>query len=841
MGMPFSPCEISDAAGQCSDVSVNHLKAVFGGVIDSLVLGTDANSVAASSNILATMFSFFNSGLLIVASMLVSYVAIVGVTNTANDGEAMGKQWSTVWTTLRLVSGAAVLLPTASGYSIIQIIVLMITLWGVGFANGIYKAGVSIGILSPNAIVGGINKSGEYYGLRDFANNYISVAYCTHVANNIFKDNTSTPNVGQEQINNINGDISFVYRDSNAATNLGGGLPFCGSVTLTHYKAVSKTSASDQILESLHETLQSNKQQVAQQVMNSINAWVSTWPVTLNDEGWSQVDANKLNEIVIQAENQIATDASGQGEAGGNQLSRTMDMYVETIVKNGWAESAAWFQKVGAIRGAIAGVMSAQVGKVSSPSFVAMPVDARTTQLVSSVNTVAERIIKSAESKDAYSNKVAVPQDIANAIPKSVDSIDIGSLQKDMDDKMSSFTNGVMRTVIDTAIDAGGNSKSLACGTAGQMGGSVNRMKCIGDYLSIMSGSVQTSIYILETATTSVRILSGAASSVKIMGIGVDTDKVTTPLWDWVIAVPVAQLTSILRFLTPMAMYFSVLLPAMPNTIFMIVYAGWTLAVLQTVIAVCLWAMMHMTPERSFIGSQTQGYLLLLALFVRPALAVIGLFAAILVIDPMIDFTAQAFLDTQAAIGTSTGVIGSISQFFSFGWWMMLFSMVLLPIMYMCFSLPQILPDHVLKWINIGISDLGETSASSNMRGGFERIGREGMLPSNSPLARIGSRGGLERSGGGGTDNRLEKPVRDEHIASSEVIPPYSPNSPDTGSGGSRGGLGGAGRGSESPSSTVAGNAADTRNANSREDTSRYSKDDTFYQSETPNSGSGEY
>jgi conjugal transfer/type IV secretion protein DotA/TraY len=48
-----------------------------------------------------------------------------------------------------------------------------------------------------------------------------------------------------------------------------------------------------------------------------------------------------------------------------------------------------------------------------------------------------------------------------------------------------------------------------------------------------------------------------------------------------------------------------------------------------------------MTPDRTFVGSQSQGYLLLLSLFARPALAVVGLFAAMLVSDPIIDFIAR--------------------------------------------------------------------------------------------------------------------------------------------------------------------------------------------------------
>lgn len=86
--MPFSPSS--------DDVTVGILGHIFGPIIDVLVKGQDPNTVAAASNLLATLFTVFNSGILVVGSIIVSYVAVMGAVNTANDGEAMGKAWSTV-------------------------------------------------------------------------------------------------------------------------------------------------------------------------------------------------------------------------------------------------------------------------------------------------------------------------------------------------------------------------------------------------------------------------------------------------------------------------------------------------------------------------------------------------------------------------------------------------------------------------------------------------------------------------------------------------------------------------------------------------------------------------
>src|SRR6218665_3570554 len=143
--MPFSPSQ--------DDVTVGILGHIFGPIIDVLVKGLDPNTGSSASSLLGMLFSVFNSGVLVVGSGLGSYVATMGAVNTAKDGEAMGKAWSTVWTPVRIVAGGAVLLPSTSGYSFIQMLVLMISLWSIGFGNSIYNMGMSMGVFTTDGIV----------------------------------------------------------------------------------------------------------------------------------------------------------------------------------------------------------------------------------------------------------------------------------------------------------------------------------------------------------------------------------------------------------------------------------------------------------------------------------------------------------------------------------------------------------------------------------------------------------------------------------------------------------------------------------------------------------------
>src|SRR6218665_1579708 len=147
--MPFSPSQ--------DDVTVGILGHIFGPIIDVLVKGLDPNTVSSASSLLGMLFSVFNSGVLVVGSVIVSYVATMGAVNTANDGEAMGKARSNV------------------------------------FENSIYNMGMSMGLLNPDGIVATSYQTGTYFGLRDFGKQYLAAAYCARAANTIYADAAGNP------------------------------------------------------------------------------------------------------------------------------------------------------------------------------------------------------------------------------------------------------------------------------------------------------------------------------------------------------------------------------------------------------------------------------------------------------------------------------------------------------------------------------------------------------------------------------------------------------------------------------------------------------------------------
>lgn len=756
MAMPFTPCP-DPSTGPCPDQSVTMLRHIFGPVIDKLTVGADPDQVNAAASVLGSMLSVLNSGILIVGSLIVSYVAVMGVLNTASDGEAMGRKWSSLWTPVRIVSGGSVLLPTASGYSFLQLFVMMLALWGIGLANTVYDKGVALGILSPNGLVAAVHDPGSYHGLREFARQYTAASYCARAANATYADpNTGTApqvqaNGAPDAVFDQGGRREYVFeiKDRNERTNLTGGAPLCGTVKVGEYAPQVRADATAQAMEQVRSQAMEEKKQAAVYMMAAIDRWVNAWPTQVSADNWNTVHSAEFNRIVSEAEERVAAALAKNATNSESQLGAGMSAYLNSLTMDGWANAGGWFQRVGQVRGQLSGIFAEPVGSVSPPTLTGLPNSAATAEFVSSVSMAAE-VTRKAETHKDYSREEVRPEDIASAIPTDPQAaVNIGQMRADMDAKTSSWINNSMKYVVDVAVGGdGSNGTTTLCSTAGEIGGSLNRMKCVGDYLTVMLAATKTISAAVKTAMAVLRVGAGTLSSVKGVGTGLDLDKIVEPIWDWVLEVPLAGLATMSAYLEPLAFYFGVFLPSLPYTIFMIVVCGWVLAVLQACLAAPLWAIMHMTPESTFVGSQRQGYLLLLSLFVRPALAVVGLFAGILISDPLIDFTAKAFFSMRGAVSASTGTIGAISEFLTFAWWLIVFGATLLPILYMSFGLPQALPDKVLQWIGGGVHDLGETAALGEMRTGMAHAQSRGSLPVDGQ--RRGGSGRLPPGGGGG-------------------------------------------------------------------------------------------
>lgn len=759
MQMPLDPCQGVQNCIQ-EETSISMLHRIFGSVIEHLITGADPMGQQQATEVLPAMLSIFNSGIVLVGGILLLFILGIGVTNSANDGEVFGRNWSPTWTSLRVVFGMGILMPSAAGYSFIQVFVLMISLWGVGLANGIHKVGIEHGILAETSVTDGMDAHGMYYGIRPFAKRYLLNSYCARAANSIYTDIGLTNANAQVSINfdqpdityESNGRRAFVYqlRDRNEATNVGEGKNLCGSVSLYEYNqqgldfdnranydyltnVTEQTELANQSIRQLRAAVQEIRRAETRQLMQDIDAWVATWPANFEEDGWRQVSPTRFNQIVAAADNRIVQRLHQEIGNGNSAIGQHLQGMVDFLTRAGWAEAGGWFQKVGLARGEIMQLAAIPVGTVSDATIDAtISSDARQKAFKNSVDLAKDVIAKATDTADENRN-IYARFDIGDLTPNLSSASDISSLQDKVSKQVEEFSEGYMSYIVSAITGANSNGTTSFCTYSGRIGGSISRMKCVGDYLVLGHMSLEASGIAIRTGLRTGEAAVGVGSAIPFIGkIAESTFKA---FMGWMNDVVLNMLEDVSTKLEHPAFMFSVVLPSMPYILFLIVVAGWVLGVLQSIMVVPLWALLHMTPERTFVGSQSQGYLLLLSLFVRPSLALIGLYMGILISDPMINFVVNSFFAIRGVVDGANLLPGFSHLVYmgTFMWWLTVLSYVLLAVLYMCFALPQMLPGTVLSWIGGGISDPGESNAVQNVRS--QMVGSTGQRVFN-PLRR---------------------------------------------------------------------------------------------------------
>lgn len=114
------------------DQSIYYLGQIFGYVGTVLPVSDDVPLI------LGVMFKTFNSIVLTVGALIIIYVTVVGVMKTAAEGEFLGKQWNSIWLPIRMVLGIAALVPSTTGYSAIQIVMMWVIVQGIGAADTVW-------------------------------------------------------------------------------------------------------------------------------------------------------------------------------------------------------------------------------------------------------------------------------------------------------------------------------------------------------------------------------------------------------------------------------------------------------------------------------------------------------------------------------------------------------------------------------------------------------------------------------------------------------------------------------------------------------------------------------
>lgn len=663
-----------------TDKSIEYARYIFGDAVNILF---DGSGPSNPDSILGAMSVILNIGCLLFAGIIIGYTALAGVLNTAHEGNAMGKAYNTMWIPLRTTFAIALLLPMSSGFSVMQIGVLWFAGKGVGLADATWNAAIdhmnSQGTLYPPAR----KLSGEH-----LAKEFLFRAACLEIVNRTKGDTV----VSREPESNQNQDSYYIMQrytgQGNSLSNLtttnafvAGVTPFfslamphnvCGTVKLEFYRPDENHISFDAAI-----MYQQRHKEAFQELENTMYDLARN---LINNEGFSptgdelRLAANLYNSSVEQAISQAVQTVTDDRNAETG--------WVNESKQNGWITAGAWYMTIMRLNQATFDLLNVKP--------ILTDLDLQELNALDDYNRVmSERVNAYLENRLVETRYGTLESArVAEAVGTDGEDSDgwslLGSGLNWLTGKVLQYEDPLMgmqnlgHGIINTSI-AAVTAASLAKGTTKALE-KVTGEGITGGVTDVLTGGTAKAAATVLSSMTADALMAISALALMLIGIG---------------------------FM--LAFY----LPTMPFVLWMLGVAGWFVLVIEAVVAAPIWAAAHSIPEgEGAIGRHARaGYMIILSLFLRPALMLFGLFGSMILMVVMGRLVSIAFMPAMTAInsGHTMGLITVIA-------FLIIFTGLMISISHRAFGLIHEIPDKVLRYIGGMSETLGEAGNEQTNR-----------------------------------------------------------------------------------------------------------------------------
>lgn len=125
-----------DAVSQYTDMSIFYLSQIFG-TVGSVLTG-------GHTQLMGKLFYILNWGIFSISGVLISYTVFLSTMKMATEGVTIQPGRSTVYNLLKLAIGVSLVIPSAAtGYSVIQEVVMKTVIQGVGLADSVWNSALT--------------------------------------------------------------------------------------------------------------------------------------------------------------------------------------------------------------------------------------------------------------------------------------------------------------------------------------------------------------------------------------------------------------------------------------------------------------------------------------------------------------------------------------------------------------------------------------------------------------------------------------------------------------------------------------------------------------------------
>ena len=333
---PYGVSDIREAALGSEDRSRQGLEMVFGSVVSDPLASSGGSAGSSSLTIVSSVFTVLNTLGLILGASLIGFVIVRKSFKAGNDGEVFKSGGDNAFSILRYVWGFSALVPTASGWSMAQLVVLWsASLMGVGTAN-----------LGARAAMDGFEQ-GQTMALEP------AMPESKSLASALFQANLCAIGINKGLLAAKNSGVSINDSDqikSHTITNTGfilsdeSGSRVCGGATYPS----SQPDYSDY----LGITLDSAQYRQAQiNALANMQAYLAEQSTQFADAVFKSRDQKGVqipsSRLIIEAAARRYDQNLGSSSALANNKSNDIRQAVSATVKEkGWWELGSWYSSL---------------------------------------------------------------------------------------------------------------------------------------------------------------------------------------------------------------------------------------------------------------------------------------------------------------------------------------------------------------------------------------------------------------------------------------------------------------------------------------------------------------
>ena len=692
------------------------------------------STVAPWSDVVSSILVTFSTVIITLAILWLIWQTVSSVVNAAWSGEAISREWHSIWGPLRIVLGLGLLAPVANGNNIAQLLVIQVSAWSGQAANSIYNATLAaVDVQNTNATSvlpdSEISRIVRNVAVIDLCSR--SVRYFDNRENVGPRRRAGSP--GQAGAGNMVADETLepTYRAGSASSN-SLGVTFYGHNSCPGLE-ISYSNPPEWLLNSVVRWAVGAEDQRA--VRTRVR---DVWVNALDDiaDGFrpigSQLMRGTFGAMAASGGSADIVQEFRQWETTSIQRWRQASEQAVAIIRESWAnrnrrqglEAMGWlnspallFQRTGMMRDAWA---------VAN----AYPSVTRVREFQASLSDAAQQ-----PRFRRYDQMLTVLGDEINS--------PLSASERQAAEAGNAAPNSLSMQPLTRTAEAWGMIPRVDIRT----GSPLMQVSDWGFWLMETGSIIWTASMAAQAGTNMVGTISQRMSSGGLMGHGTIVD---------VLSRGIGALASFATFLGGVMVFVGAMhayvLPFMPTIIFIIFALSCLVLVVEALIAAPLWALGHIKLAGQGIVDQTQlpGYQILLNLFVRIPIAMMAFVFSLLVVDVGLHGVSQIMGYGFGVHASSVGPIGFVV-------FMLVYGFISWTICIRAFSMINELPDKVLRWIQIQSAanhDDGQRYLVGAMVIGMQRAG----AATNAAAAAITSPVRSAASGGPGAASRLPAP-----------------------------------------------------------------------------------